>query len=116
MKILGGNNLIIIIQFVFSFHRQVLAHGTRKSAKYLCQKIDEVTPEDICRVAQRMYEQSLPSISALGTFCYNLLFYEFLYIQGDLSNVPDIREIEKALISNKGELRKRNGLFYFMTK
>lgn len=75
-----GNNIIIVIQLLFSFYRQVLAHGTRKSAKYLCQKIDEVTPEDISRVAQRMYEQSPPSLTALGTLSYYFM-NSFIYLQ-----------------------------------
>lgn len=75
-----GNSIIIVIQLLFSFYRQVLAHGTRKSAKYLCQKIDEVTPKDISRVAQRMYEQSPPSLTALGILSYYFM-NSFIYSQ-----------------------------------
>eukprot|EP01135_Chromosphaera_perkinsii_P005925 Nk52_evm11s372 gene=Nk52_evmTU11s372 len=45
--------------------RQVLAHGKRETPKFLCDKIDEVTAEDINRVAFKMLS-SAPTMAAYG--------------------------------------------------
>ena len=46
--------------------RQVLSSGGRKESSYYIEKIDQVTTNDIQRVAKRML-RSKPSVAALGT-------------------------------------------------
>ena len=60
----------------------------------LNQILGAITEEDIQRVAQRML-QSTPSFTALG----------------DLANVPNFTDIQKALNSKDGKLPRRFTLF-----
>jgi len=73
--------------------RQILATGTRKSPQELCQMIDQVTNEDVVRVAKRMLK-SKPSMSAVG----------------NLKDLPSLSEVESALSSN-GKLTSRFRFF-----
>jgi hypothetical protein len=56
-----------------------------------------VTEDDIIRVAREMYESSTPAVGVLG----------------DLSNVPQLKDIETALVENKGQLQNKTRFFSF---
>lgn len=70
--------------------RQVLSSGGRKESSYYIEKIDQVTTNDIQRVAKRML-RSKPSVAALGT----------------LEKLPLYSDICEALSSKSGRLPKR---------
>jgi len=76
--------------------RQVLGQDEKYSTEELSQKIDAVSSEDLVRVGRRMM-QSNPSLAALG----------------DLTHVPSRREVEDALFTSGGALRKKRKLFSF---
>ena len=69
----------------------------KKPLPNLSPSPESVSIEDVQRVAQKMHEQSPLALAALG----------------DLTSVPRVKEVEDALISNKGVLMKRNKLFSF---
>lgn len=58
--------------------------------------LDMVDSEDLVRVGRRMMESN-PSLAALG----------------DLTHVPDRREVEEALFTSGGVLKKKRRLFSF---
>jgi mitochondrial-processing peptidase subunit alpha len=47
--------------------RQVLTYGKREDASATCRKIEQVTAEDIQRLAQDMLDNSPPTLAATGT-------------------------------------------------
>ena len=63
--------------------RQMLTYGSRESPKSICDRIDNVTKEDIMRIAKEMVK-GRPTISCAG---------------GDLSQVPRIEELDKLVLS-----------------
>lgn len=75
---------------VFLFLKRVLK-------LFLSDFTESVSIEDVQQVAQQMYEQSPLALAALG----------------DLSSVPDVKEVEHALVSTKGVLAKKSRLFSF---
>nr|XP_002119957.1 mitochondrial-processing peptidase subunit alpha-like [Ciona intestinalis] len=74
--------------------RQILATGERKSPKQLCEMIDNVSNDDIVRVARHMLS-SRPAVAALG----------------DVKQLPDYEDIENALTRPDGKLPKKFRLF-----
>lgn len=58
--------------------------------------LDMVGSEDLVRVGRRMMESN-PSLAALG----------------DLTHVPERREVEEALFTSGGVLKKKRRLFSF---
>ncbi|XP_077986771.1 mitochondrial-processing peptidase subunit alpha-like [Glandiceps talaboti] len=74
--------------------RQVLAMGHRKQPEEFCRLIDNVTEEDIIRVANRMLRLK-PSIAAMG----------------DLRKLPDFDDIQAGLVSKNGRLPRRFSFF-----
>jgi len=73
--------------------RQILATGIRKSPQQLCGLIEQVSNDDIVRVATNMI-RSRPCLSAVG----------------NLTNLPTLQEVESALTTNK-RLTSRFRLF-----
>lgn len=74
--------------------RQVLSSGKQRSAQFFIDKIDQVTEEDIGRVAKKLL-RSKASIAALG----------------DIRQLPTMEEIESAIQSKDGKIPKRFTLF-----
>lgn len=67
--------------------RQVLASGTRKRPEYFIQGIDEVTKDDVIKVARRLLK-SAPSVAA----------------RGEVRNVPSIADIQAGLLDSQGRM------------
>jgi len=70
--------------------RQVLANGHRKNPQYFIDRINQVTEEDIRRVALKMLK-SRASVAALG----------------NLKQFPSLEDIETALVSKDGRVPRR---------
>ena len=104
--------------------RQVLAQGHREEPEKYIQKINQVTPQDIQRVAEKMlrfviswkknpiqfffklisrniFSRSKPSVAAIGT----------------LDELPDFHDIELGLLDKNGKMPKRQrfSLFRWIT-
>lgn len=76
--------------------RQVLAQGHREEPEKYIQKINQVTPQDIQRVAEKML-RSKPSVAAIGT----------------LDELPDFHDIELGLLDKNGKMPKRQRFSLF---
>ena len=74
--------------------RQVLASGFRRSPRFYIDKINQVTADDIIRVASKML-RSKPAVAALG----------------DLKQLPPMEDFVTALSSRDGRIPKRFTLF-----
>ena len=100
--------------------RQVLAQGHREEPEKYIQKINQVTPQDIQRVAEKMlrfvisrkkiqfnfflklisrniFSRSKPSVAAIGT----------------LDELPDFHDIELGLLDKNGKMPKRQRFSLF---
>lgn len=76
--------------------RQVLATGKRKDPEHFINEIDKITAEDVQRVARR-FLLSPPSVAA----------------RGQIKGIPNVKEIQEAILHNEGRLsgHKRISLF-----
>ncbi|CAK8674290.1 unnamed protein product [Clavelina lepadiformis] len=74
--------------------RQILATGERKLPQLLCDLIEKVSNDDIVRISQHMLH-SRPAVAAMG----------------ELRRLPTYNEVENALLSRDGKLKKKFGLF-----
>jgi len=63
--------------------RQMLTYGKRETPKSICDRIDQVTADDIIRIAKKMVSSN-PTIAAVGH---------------DLSNVPRIEDVQRLVLS-----------------
>ncbi|KAK3926471.1 Mitochondrial-processing peptidase subunit alpha [Frankliniella fusca] len=67
--------------------RQVLATGQRKSPKYFIEAIENISADDIQRVAQRLLRSS-PAVAA----------------RGDVSKIPQLRDVQSGLMDPNGRI------------
>merc|ERR1712025_1344937 len=70
--------------------RQVLAQGIRQNPQNYIQKINDVTVDDINRIAKKMLS-SRPSVAAIGS----------------LDELPDFHDIELGVLDKQGVMPKR---------
>ncbi|CAB4064842.1 PMPCA [Lepeophtheirus salmonis] len=78
---------VVIREFAILTARQVLAQGKRKTTEEFHQLINDVTKDDLRRIARRMLT-SKPSVAAVGEMKY----------------LPSYKDIELALLDKKGSL------------
>jgi len=76
--------------------RQVLAQGQREDPENYIQKINDVTVDDINRIAKKMLS-SKPSVAAIGT----------------LDELPDFHDIELGVLDKQGILPKKRKFSLF---
>ena len=76
--------------------RQVLAQGHRQEPEKYIQKIDDVTVNDINRIASKMLA-SKPSVAAIGT----------------LSDLPDYHDIELGIVDKNGIMPRKKKFSLF---
>lgn len=76
--------------------RQVLATGKRKAPEHFIGEIDKITAEDVQRVAKR-FLLSPPSLAA----------------RGQIKGIPNVKDIQEAILHHEGRLpgNKRLSLF-----